>query len=130
MEKLILLTCRSMGSSPSIRMLSLLLGFFISSSLLAQSNVKGKVTGEDGLGLPGVNVLVKGTTQGTVTDADGNYSMNLPSQGEEIVLMFSFIGYVSQEQSLQGRTVIDVKLVSDIKELGEVIVVGYGTQVK
>jgi TonB-linked SusC/RagA family outer membrane protein len=88
-------------------------------------SVKGKVTNEQNEALPGVSVVVKGTTIGTATDATGSYSINAP---ENATLVFSFIGYVPEEIVVGNRTAIDVKLVSDIKTLGEVVVVGYGTQ--
>jgi TonB-linked SusC/RagA family outer membrane protein len=91
--------------------------------------VSGKVTSsEDGLGLPGVNIIVKGTSTGTVTDGDGNYSITVP--GTESVLVFSAIGYATSEVIVGAQTVINVSLNVDITTLSEVIVVGYGTQDK
>jgi TonB-linked SusC/RagA family outer membrane protein len=91
--------------------------------------VTGKVTSsENGEMLPGVNVLIKGTTVGTVTDADGNYSLAL--EGTEGTLVFSFIGYLTQEVSNDGRSTIDLTMMPDVQTLGEVVVVGYGTQKK
>ncbi len=91
--------------------------------------VTGNVTAQDdGTGLPGTNVIVKGTSLGTVTDGSGNYSLEVSS--DESVLVFSSIGYASQEVAVMGRTVIDVVMVPDIKQLSEVVVVGYGTQRK
>ena len=96
---------------------------------VAAINVSGKVTAqEDGEGIPGVNVLVKGTTTGTVTDVDGNYQINVPS--EEDILVFSSIGYMTQEVAVNGRNSIDVTLDEDVKSLEEIVVVGYGTQKK
>lgn len=86
------------------------------------------VSGEDGTPLPGVNVLVKGTTQGSVTDADGRYTLDVPASGT--VLVFSFIGMITQEVVIDQRSVIDVQLQSDVQQLSEVVVVGYGTQLK
>lgn len=91
-------------------------------------DITGKVTDEGGTELPGVNVLIEGTTVGTVTDRDGNYVINTPS--DESVLIFSFIGYVTQRVTVGARAVIDVSLVSDVTSLDEVVVVGYGTQKK
>lgn len=88
--------------------------------------VKGTVMDENGESLPGVNVIEKGTTNGTATDADGKFSMNV--QDANSVLVFSFIGYVSQEVAVNGRSVIDVVLTADVQRLEEVVVVGYGTQ--
>ncbi len=90
--------------------------------------ISGTVTEENGTPLPGVNVLVKGTTFGTVTDANGNFSVTIPP-GESI-LVFSFIGFLSQEVSVNGRTNLSVTLIGDLKTLSEVVVVGYGTQDK
>lgn len=90
--------------------------------------VTGKVVDNDDMPLPGVNVVVKGTTLGTTTDGDGVYSINVPN--ESSVLVFSFIGFVSQEVTVGSRTVIDVKLKADLVSLEEVVVVGYGTQQK
>lgn len=88
--------------------------------------VKGRVTGEDGSGLPGVSVVVKGTTIGTVTDADGNYSLNVPN--ENSVLSFSFIGYVAEEVTVGSQTSIDINLALDVTSLSEVVVTGYQSQ--
>lgn len=90
--------------------------------------VKGTVTDEENQPLPGVNVIEKGTTNGTTTDADGNFSLNV--QNENAVLVFSFIGYTTQEVAVNGRSVIGVALVPDVQNLDEVVVVGYGTQKK
>lgn len=88
--------------------------------------VSGKVTSaEDGSTLPGVNVLVKGTTSGTVTDSDGNYTIQVSENVS--VLVFSFIGLATQEVSIEGRTTIDVQMATDAKQLSEVVVVAYGT---
>ncbi|WKN44976.1 SusC/RagA family TonB-linked outer membrane protein [Tunicatimonas pelagia] len=77
-------------------------------------------------GLPGVNVLVKGTTVGTVTDVDGNYRLTAPDDAETLV--FSSVGYESEEVSINGRSTIDLALAPDIQSLSEIVVVGYGTQ--
>lgn len=87
--------------------------------------VKGRVTDSNGDGLPGVNIVVKGTTRGTTTDIDGNYSLEIPDANAE--LTFSYIGYLTEDVAVQGRSVVDVKLLDDIKKLEEVVVVGYGT---
>ncbi|HYG20304.1 MAG TPA: SusC/RagA family TonB-linked outer membrane protein, partial [Ohtaekwangia sp.] len=91
--------------------------------------ITGTVTAvEDGSTMPGVNVTIKGTTLGTSTDADGRYTIEVPN--EEAVLVYSFIGFLPQEIVVGTKTVIDVALVSDIQQLGEVVVVAYGTQKK
>lgn len=96
--------------------------------ILVFATVSGTVTGDDGLGLPGVNVLEKGTTNGSTTDAEGHYRINV--QDEQAILVFSFIGYKPTEIPVAGRTHIDVVLETDIQALEEVVVVGYGTQRK
>jgi TonB-linked SusC/RagA family outer membrane protein len=89
--------------------------------------VTGKVTdSNEKAGLPGVNIIIKGTSSGTVTDSDGNYSMNIPN--ENTILVFSFIGYASTEVAVSGRSVVDVSLESDTQALQEVIVTGYAAQ--
>ncbi|MCU0353502.1 MAG: TonB-dependent receptor, partial [Cytophagales bacterium] len=90
--------------------------------------VSGRVTDSgDGTPLPGVSVAVKGTTTGTTTDAGGRYSLQTSSNA---TLVFSFIGFTSQEVALNGRTTLNINLVSDTKSLTEVVVVGYGVQEK
>lgn len=99
----------------------------ISERLFPPISVSGTVTSSsDALGIPGVNILIKGTTTGTVTDIDGNYTLNVPDEAS--VLIFSSIGYTSQEIAIDGRTEINVVLQEDIGSLDEVVVVGYGTQ--
>lgn len=91
--------------------------------------VEGKVTSStDGGELPGVNVLVKGSSTGTVTDIDGRYTINVPDAND--TLIFSSIGYTAQEVAVNGRTVVDIALREDIQSLSEVVVVGYGSQRK
>jgi iron complex outermembrane receptor protein len=115
------------------------LGTFLVAALLwmtahtaawAQSRtVTGTVTArEDNTPLPGVTVLVKGTTTGTATGADGAYSITVP--GNETTLVFSFIGYTSQEVAVGTRSTIDMALGADVQALNEVVVIGYGTQQK
>jgi len=105
--------------------LSLLL---ITSMAWAQERVvTGKVTStEDGSGLPGVNVVVKGTTNGTVTDVDGKYSLSVPTTGG--FLVFSFIGLTTQEQKIGERTMMDVSLGLDVTQLNEVVVTAAGIE--
>nr|WP_262917638.1 TonB-dependent receptor [Cognataquiflexum rubidum] len=92
--------------------------------VLADIIVKGTVVDEQNRPIPGVTILVKGTTIGTTTDLDGVYSLQAP---ENAVLIFSFIGFTSQEVNVGNRSVIDLVLMEDISSLGEVVVVGYGT---
>ncbi|MDF9798719.1 TonB-linked SusC/RagA family outer membrane protein [Catalinimonas alkaloidigena] len=93
---------------------------------IPQIVVSGTVTSSsDGSSLPGVNVLVKGTMIGTVTDAEGKYSINVPNDDD--ILVFSSIGFTSQEIPLNGRSVVDISMEEDVQSLSEVVVVGYGT---
>jgi TonB-dependent SusC/RagA subfamily outer membrane receptor len=85
----------------------------------------GRVVGSDGVGLPGVTVLVKGGTQGTATDVDGRYTLSAPATATTLV--FSFVGFTSQEARI-GDGPINVTLVSNPTSLDEAVVVGYGTQ--
>ena len=95
--------------------------------LQAQS-VSGRVTdATSGDGLPGVNILIKGTTSGTISDTDGNYNLQAASNA---TLVFSFVGYEAQEVSINGRSNINVSMSADLTQLSEVVVVGYGTQRK
>ncbi|MDJ1501031.1 TonB-dependent receptor [Xanthocytophaga agilis] len=91
-------------------------------------SITGKVTDDKGGELPGVSVLIKGTNNGTVTNSEGRYTLSVSNP--DAVLVFSFIGYISEETSLNGRSTIDVQLLPDITSLTEVVVVGYGTQKK
>jgi len=91
--------------------------------------VTGTVTEADtGDPIPGANVVVKGTASGSVTDIDGKYSVSISD--EDAVLVFSFVGFVSQEMAVGNQSVIDIVLASDVTALSEVVVTGYGTQEK
>jgi TonB-linked SusC/RagA family outer membrane protein len=96
--------------------------------LVADLNVSGTVLDETSNPLPGVNVLLKGTSTGTTTDNDGKFALSVPDDGG--VLIFSFIGYTTQEVQISNRTVIDISLAPDVQSLQEVVVVGYGEQKK
>lgn len=92
-----------------------------------QIKVSGKITDSATKeGIPGANVVVKGTTNGVVTDMDGNYTLSVPDRNS--IIVFSFVGYDSQEIQVNNKTNIDVALVSSMTDLDEVVVVGYGTQ--
>lgn len=94
-------------------------------SAFAQQSVSGKVTSsDDGSGIPGVNILEKGTSNGTVTDAEGNFSISV---GANATLVFSFVGYSTQEVSVGSQTSLNITLQSDVTSLSEVVVIGYGT---
>ena len=114
--------------SYSIHDRQILLSITDKSDTEQQKTVSGAVTDESGQPLPGVTVLVKGTTQGTVTNNDGTYSLtNIP---DNATLQFSFVGMRTQEIGVDGKTSIDVKLLEDAIGLEEVVAVGYGTQKK
>lgn len=96
---------------------------------LGQTTIRGQVTStEDGGVLPGVSVLLQGTGEGTTTDVNGEFRLEI--QQSDAVLVFSYIGFVSQEVPVGNQTTINVNLEPDYKELEEVVVVGYGTQKK
>ena len=92
-----------------------------------QLQVTGQVTDNTGLPLTGVMVKVKNTGNGTATDQDGRYSIRVAKSD---VLVFSFIGMVPQEITVGSKTVINVKLLDNVAQLDELVVVGYGTQKK
>jgi TonB-dependent starch-binding outer membrane protein SusC len=106
-----------------VKLLALLMVLSVVS--YAQNAVSGRVTDENDQGLPGVNVLIKGSSQGTVTDVDGAFT--LQSVNSDATLQISFIGYSTQEIAVANRSSISVKLMPDITALDEVVVVGYGT---
>ncbi|GGZ42454.1 SusC/RagA family TonB-linked outer membrane protein [Echinicola pacifica] len=87
--------------------------------------VSGTVTDEEGLSLPGATIRVKGSTAGTVTDLDGEFSLDVP---DGAVLQISFVGYIMQEIPVNGRSTVNVQLKQDATQLDEMVVVGYGTQ--
>jgi TonB-linked SusC/RagA family outer membrane protein len=86
--------------------------------------VTGMVSDEKGIALPGVNILVKGTTAGTTTNSEGKYTIAVPD--ENAILVFSFIGFISREVPVGSQTTINITLEDDITQLGEVVIVGYG----
>jgi len=90
--------------------------------------IRGRITDTDGILLPGVNVILKGTAKGVITDSDGNYAMEV--KGKDATLIFSFIGFTPQEIAVGSKTTINVVLVEDIRKIDDVIIVGYGTQRK
>lgn len=115
--------------NPMKKNLLMFLALFFALALRAQDRVvTGKLTSkEDGSALPGVNVIVKGTSSGTVTDADGSYKISVPSSGGTLV--FSFIGLETQEVAIGEQAVIDVQLGADVKQLQEVVVTALGEKV-
>ena len=108
-------------------LLSLALLLSASLAFAQDRTVSGKVTSsEDGSALPGVNIVVKGTTTGTVTDIDGNYKLTIPADGGTLV--YSFIGLVTQEIEIGTRSVIDIVMASDAEQLSEVVVTAVGIE--
>ncbi len=112
------------------RLLLLLLAFCTLSfaAVKAQNTVNGTITDADGIPLPGVNIVVKGTGIGSITDVNGNFSIDLSS--EDDILVFSMVGMLSEEIAVGNQTTINIALVEDLVGLDEVIVVGYGTMKK
>ncbi|SEJ02872.1 TonB-linked outer membrane protein, SusC/RagA family [Dyadobacter koreensis] len=96
--------------------------------LIAERTINGTVKDDKGEVLPGVSVILKGTTKGSSTDEKGSFQLIIPDQGS--VLVFSFVGYVQQEIVVNNQSVVDVVLLPDTKSLDEFVVVGYGTQKK
>ena len=117
---------RPIPEGRSLLMLLMLL-LFCSTSLFAQRKIAGKVT-EAGSAVPGVTVTVKGSNAGTVTDIEGNYSLQVDQNATTLV--YSFIGLKTQEVVIGSRSVIDVSMEPDIEQLDEVIVIGYGSREK
>lgn len=98
-----------------------------SSIYVQQQTIVGKITDASTQEpMPGVNIVIEGTTLGTVSDVDGKYSIDIPAQ--DAVLIFSFVGYNSERIQISGQTTLDIALIPDIKNLNEIVVVGYGTQ--
>ncbi|NER14968.1 SusC/RagA family TonB-linked outer membrane protein [Leptobacterium flavescens] len=106
-------------------MLTLFMALVFQSSFAQQKTVTGTITDQDGLPLPGANILVKGTTRGQQSDFDGNYSIQV-SVGQ--VLVFSYIGQLTVERTVGAANVINVQLLQDAEVLDEVVVLGYGTK--
>ncbi|WP_109098646.1 TonB-dependent receptor [Aquimarina sp. AU58] len=103
------------------------LAFLISGMMSAQQQISGTVQGEGGLPLPGVNIIIQGKSTGTQTDFDGQYTINAAT-GE--VLVYSYLGFVTQQVTVSGQNEINVVLKEDVGVLEEVVVVGFGTQSK
>jgi TonB-dependent starch-binding outer membrane protein SusC len=112
------------------RKIYMTLAFLVGFTLYAVAQdavVSGKVIDDTGMSMPGVNILVKGTTLGTTSDINGDYSLAAPKNG---TLVFSFIGYTTQEIAVNNQTTINVTLQTDVTTLSELVVVGYGVQEK
>lgn len=99
----------------------------LAASAMAQNVVSGRVTSsEDGSGMPGVNILVKGSSQGTITDVNGEFALTIPSPSSTLV--FSFVGFISQEVNVDGRANINVVLATDARQLSEVVITALGVE--
>jgi len=115
------------GSEVSYKILNNNLVVIAPALELQQTQVSGTiVSAKDGVPLPGVSVQEKGTSNGAISDAYGKYSLSV--QGPNAVLVFSFIGYVVEEKQVGNLSTIDVSMSEDIKQLDEIVVVGYGEQ--
>jgi len=110
-----------------IILFAIILMLISSTTIMAQAvTIQGKLTDDEtGEPLIGATVLEKGTSNGTVTDYDGNYKLSVSSK--DVTLVFSYVGYKQQETALNGRSVIDAALGLDLEELDEIVVIGYGT---
>lgn len=95
--------------------------------ILRDVKISGKISDENNQGLPGASVVVSGTSTGTTTDLDGNYSLSIP---EGSTLTISFVGYITQQIEVGGRAIIDIQMQVDAEQLEEVVVIGYGTAQK
>ncbi len=106
----------------------LLFGFAINFAFAQERTVTGSVTSEEGESLPGVNIVIQGTTQGSISDPEGNYTVVVPDQ--DAVLVFSFIGFTTQAVPVGNKSSINIVLVLDVTALDEIVITGYGTQKK
>lgn len=107
------------------QVLLMMLVWFIPFGAMAQSySLKGTVVDNKGITIPGVNILIKGTTNGVATDIDGNFEL-IVDKGN--VLVVSFTGYKTQEVPVTGQNNLKITLLEDIEQLEEVVVIGYGT---
>ena len=109
--------------------LSVLMSFCMTAAFAQSGAVKGKVLDELGEPIIGANIVEKGTTNGTITDMDGNYSLTV-NDLKKAVLQASFIGYNTIEESVKGRSTVEIKLSPSVVNLGEVVAIGYGTQTR
>ncbi|MEN9917685.1 MAG: hypothetical protein RL662_121 [Bacteroidota bacterium] len=107
-----------------VKLFALILFLFVGISAAAQTSVKGKIVDTTGEPLSGVTVSVKGTTQGTMSDLDGNYTLSVAQQNA--MLVFSYLGFINQEVAMKGRSVIDITLKEDTQVLSEVVVTALG----
>lgn len=112
-----------------VTLLTVLFSFCVTIAFAQSGTITGKVLDELGEPIIGANVVEKGTTNGTVTDLDGNYSLQV-SNLQRVVLQFSFIGYNSIEEPVKGRNAVNISLAPSVVNLGEVVAIGYGTQTR
>lgn len=117
-----------MTLSKKLSMLLLFVGFSCIGTLAQEITISGTVSDENNETIPGVSVIVKGSTHGVATDVDGNYTITVPNG--DAILVFSYIGYITQQITVNNRKHIDVILTEDVRSLEEVVVVGFGTQKK
>jgi TonB-linked SusC/RagA family outer membrane protein len=110
-------------------LLAFMLFFSVNSVYSQDKKVHGTITDESNSPIPGVNILIKGTAVGTVTDIDGKYSLDL-GNNENPTLVISYVGYLTEEVQVGSKTEISISMLPDLKSLDEVVVIGYGTQKK
>src|SRR5690606_16278593 len=131
-SRMTLLNAHIVYQIPKKQMKKRLLGFVVlflvsGAAVFAQRTVSGKVTtATDGAPLPGVSVLVKGTTTGTSTDVDGNFTVSVP--GNDAILVVSFIGFTTQEITVGSQTDLRIQMREDAQQLGEVVVTALGIE--
>ncbi|MDD4158047.1 MAG: TonB-dependent receptor [Proteiniphilum sp.] len=128
MKKMEKIDYRSKRNSLMLLLSILCLLFYGANTYAQTATVRGSIKDTRGESLIGVNVIVKGTQQGTISDTEGNFTLSVPSTNS--TLEFSYIGYKSQDVALNGRSTINVTLIEDTQALDEIVVVGYGTQKK
>ncbi|MGM9760061.1 MAG: SusC/RagA family TonB-linked outer membrane protein [Parabacteroides sp.] len=109
--------------------LSVLMSFMMTAAFAQQGAIKGKILDENGEPIIGANIVEKGTTNGTITDLDGNYTLTVNNL-KTAVLQVSFIGYNTVEKPVKGQKTVDVQMASSVINLGEVVAIGYGTQTR
>jgi TonB-linked SusC/RagA family outer membrane protein len=118
-----------METKTIVRSLLIMLVLLSSFVLNAQRTLTGVIIDENSQPIPGVNVFLKGTTAGTVSNLEGKFSLDIP-EDQPVTVVFSFVGYVTQEIPIENQTMLDITLVPDFIGLDEVVVIGYGTTKK
>ena len=117
-----------MENKNKLKFCLVILLLFSSFMTFAQQNeITGKITDESGNGLPGATIVIKGTSNGTSSDIEGNYTLSVP---DGAVLTLNYVGYISQEITVGNQSTIDIQLVADVTKLEELVVVGYGSKRK